>query len=117
MSQAAAAAALGEPESSSLLCVEGVGDEKQLILGKGFVSPCSPGAQPVCDPGKAQGHLQGQGSWQHSVDACFVTLALLFWKYSAGGGYFLTMRGTPLHSANAPEDITHSICTVRMGSV
>lgn len=36
MFQAAAAVALGEPESSSLLYVQGVGDEKQLLLGKGL---------------------------------------------------------------------------------
>lgn len=35
MSQTAAAAGLGEPESSHLLCVEGFGAEKQPILGKG----------------------------------------------------------------------------------
>lgn len=36
MSQTAAAAGLGEPESSSFLCVEGLGAEKQPILGKGL---------------------------------------------------------------------------------
>lgn len=36
MSQTAAAAGLGEPESSSFLCVEGFGAEKQPILGKGL---------------------------------------------------------------------------------
>lgn len=34
MFQTAAAAVLREPESSSLLCVEGFGVEKQPILGK-----------------------------------------------------------------------------------
>lgn len=36
MSQTPAAAVLGEPESSSLLCVEGFGAEKQPTLGKGL---------------------------------------------------------------------------------
>lgn len=36
LSQAAAAVAPGELESSSLLYMQGVGDEKQLLLGKGL---------------------------------------------------------------------------------
>jgi hypothetical protein len=65
MSQAAAAAAPGEPESSSLLCIKGVGPEKQPTLGNGPV----PGAHLSATLGRHKDNCRTRGSWQHFAAA------------------------------------------------